>query len=110
MAAIRLKAGATFQGETLYAFTRDMLPAYAAPRFVRIQVSGPGFTRALGWGGWDFRASACVPPPPQFPMTTVPGSSCCPQHRPSVSGDGHPMSMTSSGPPRADDGIGQPFP
>ncbi|NXK16053.1 S27A2 synthetase, partial [Arenaria interpres] len=37
MAAIRLKAGATFEGQDLYAFTRDTLPAYAAPRFVRIQ-------------------------------------------------------------------------
>ncbi|NWW51464.1 S27A2 synthetase, partial [Pedionomus torquatus] len=37
MAAIRLKDGATFQGQDLYAFTGDTLPAYAAPRFVRIQ-------------------------------------------------------------------------
>ncbi|XP_010281649.1 PREDICTED: very long-chain acyl-CoA synthetase-like, partial [Phaethon lepturus] len=37
MAAIRLKAGASFEGENLYAFTRDTLPSYAAPRFVRIQ-------------------------------------------------------------------------
>ncbi|XP_074932340.1 LOW QUALITY PROTEIN: long-chain fatty acid transport protein 5 [Phalacrocorax aristotelis] len=37
MAAIRLKAGATFEGENLYAFTGDTLPSYAAPRFVRIQ-------------------------------------------------------------------------
>ncbi|XP_068277912.1 long-chain fatty acid transport protein 2-like [Nyctibius grandis] len=37
MAAIRLKAGATFNGESLYAFTGDTLPSYAAPRFVRIQ-------------------------------------------------------------------------
>lgn len=40
MAAVRLKDGATFDGDTLYTFTRDMLPAYAAPRFIRIQVSG----------------------------------------------------------------------
>ncbi|NXN61211.1 S27A2 synthetase, partial [Rynchops niger] len=37
MAAIRLKAGASFEGQDLYAFTGDTLPAYAAPRFVRIQ-------------------------------------------------------------------------
>ncbi|XP_009283743.2 PREDICTED: bile acyl-CoA synthetase [Aptenodytes forsteri] len=37
MAAIRLKAGESFEGEDLYAFTRDTLPSYAAPRFVRIQ-------------------------------------------------------------------------
>ncbi|KAM9273441.1 long-chain fatty acid transport protein 5 [Morus bassanus] len=37
MAAIRLKAGANFKGENLYAFTGDTLPSYAAPRFVRIQ-------------------------------------------------------------------------
>ncbi|NXL03491.1 S27A2 synthetase, partial [Mesembrinibis cayennensis] len=37
MAAIRLKAGASFDGENLYAFTADTLPGYAAPRFVRIQ-------------------------------------------------------------------------
>ncbi|KAM9271863.1 long-chain fatty acid transport protein 5 isoform 2-T2 [Cariama cristata] len=37
MAAICLKAGASFEGENLYAFTRDTLPSYAAPRFVRIQ-------------------------------------------------------------------------
>ncbi|NWU50629.1 S27A2 synthetase, partial [Dromas ardeola] len=37
MAAICLKAGASFEGEDLYAFTGDTLPAYAAPRFVRIQ-------------------------------------------------------------------------
>ncbi|XP_072703718.1 long-chain fatty acid transport protein 5 [Ciconia boyciana] len=37
MAAIRLKAGASFEGENLYAFTGDTLPGYAAPRFVRIQ-------------------------------------------------------------------------
>ncbi|NXT03387.1 S27A2 synthetase, partial [Jacana jacana] len=37
MAAIRLKAGATFQGQDLYTFTGDTLPVYAAPRFLRIQ-------------------------------------------------------------------------
>ncbi|XP_009577765.1 PREDICTED: very long-chain acyl-CoA synthetase-like, partial [Fulmarus glacialis] len=37
MAAIRLKAGTSFEGENLYAFTRDTLPSYATPRFVRIQ-------------------------------------------------------------------------
>ncbi|XP_017695094.1 PREDICTED: bile acyl-CoA synthetase [Lepidothrix coronata] len=37
MAAVRLKDGATFDGDTLYAFTRDTLPSYAAPRFVRVQ-------------------------------------------------------------------------
>ncbi|POI19966.1 hypothetical protein CIB84_016288 [Bambusicola thoracicus] len=37
MAAVRLKPGESFDGESLYAFTRDKLPIYAAPRFVRIQ-------------------------------------------------------------------------
>ncbi|NXD88800.1 S27A2 synthetase, partial [Halcyon senegalensis] len=37
MAAIRLKPGQTFDGETFYSFTQDTLPAYAAPRFVRLQ-------------------------------------------------------------------------
>ncbi|NXQ64187.1 S27A2 synthetase, partial [Anthoscopus minutus] len=37
MAAVRLRDGATFDGDKLYAFTRDTLPGYAAPRFVRIQ-------------------------------------------------------------------------
>ncbi|XP_010190774.1 PREDICTED: very long-chain acyl-CoA synthetase-like, partial [Mesitornis unicolor] len=37
MAAIRLKAGASFEGDKFYAFTGDTLPSYAAPRFVRIQ-------------------------------------------------------------------------
>ncbi|XP_051632296.1 long-chain fatty acid transport protein 2-like [Manacus candei] len=37
MAAVRLKDGATFDGDALYAFTRDTLPSYAAPRFVRVQ-------------------------------------------------------------------------
>ncbi|XP_062368519.1 long-chain fatty acid transport protein 5 isoform X2 [Cinclus cinclus] len=37
MAAVRLKAGASFDGDKLYAFTRDTLPSYAAPRFIRIQ-------------------------------------------------------------------------
>ncbi|KAM6364605.1 long-chain fatty acid transport protein 5 [Pluvialis apricaria] len=37
MAAIRLKAGAKFEGQNLYAFTGDTLPSYATPRFVRIQ-------------------------------------------------------------------------
>ncbi|XP_074786100.1 long-chain fatty acid transport protein 5 isoform X3 [Athene noctua] len=37
MAAIRLRPGATFEGERLYAFTRETLPSYAAPRFVRVQ-------------------------------------------------------------------------
>lgn len=40
MAAVRLKDGATFDGDKLYTFTRDTLPTYAAPRFIRIQVSG----------------------------------------------------------------------
>ena len=56
MAAICLKAGASFEGENFYTFTRDTLPSYAAPRFIRIQVSGPSFT--LGWllgGHWFFR-------------------------------------------------------
>ncbi|XP_056366126.1 long-chain fatty acid transport protein 5 [Oenanthe melanoleuca] len=39
MAAVCLKAGATFDGDKLYAYTRDTLPAYAAPRFIRIQDS-----------------------------------------------------------------------
>lgn len=51
MAAIRLKTGVKFEGQKLYAFTGETLPAYAAPRFVRIQVSGPGFTRVVGRGG-----------------------------------------------------------
>ncbi|XP_009071831.1 PREDICTED: very long-chain acyl-CoA synthetase-like, partial [Acanthisitta chloris] len=37
MAALRLKDGASFDGRSLYAFTRDTLPGYAAPRFLRIQ-------------------------------------------------------------------------
>ncbi|XP_046760790.1 bile acyl-CoA synthetase isoform X2 [Gallus gallus] len=37
MAAVRLKPGQSFDGESLYTFTRDTLPIYAAPRFVRIQ-------------------------------------------------------------------------
>nr|XP_009929825.1 PREDICTED: very long-chain acyl-CoA synthetase-like [Opisthocomus hoazin] len=37
MAAICLKAGASFEGENFYTFTRDTLPSYAAPRFIRIQ-------------------------------------------------------------------------
>ncbi|XP_032939984.1 bile acyl-CoA synthetase [Catharus ustulatus] len=39
MAAMCLKAGAAFDGDKLYAFTRETLPSYAAPRFVRIQDS-----------------------------------------------------------------------
>lgn len=60
MAAICLKAGTSFEGESLYAFTGDTLPSYAAPRFVRIQVSGPSFTRGGGVAsggqvlGWVF--------------------------------------------------------
>ncbi|KAM9168521.1 long-chain fatty acid transport protein 2-like [Mergus octosetaceus] len=37
MAAIRLKPGMSFEGENLYAFSKETLPTYAAPRFVRIQ-------------------------------------------------------------------------
>ncbi|XP_050174869.1 long-chain fatty acid transport protein 2-like [Myiozetetes cayanensis] len=37
MAAVRLKDGATFDGDTLFAFTQDTLPPYAAPRFIRVQ-------------------------------------------------------------------------
>ncbi|XP_069737572.1 long-chain fatty acid transport protein 2-like [Phaenicophaeus curvirostris] len=37
MAAICLRPGTTFQGEKLFAFTQEMLPGYAAPRFIRIQ-------------------------------------------------------------------------
>ncbi|XP_074387845.1 long-chain fatty acid transport protein 5 isoform X1 [Zonotrichia albicollis] len=37
MAAVRLRDGAAFDGEQLFAFTQETLPAYAAPRFVRIQ-------------------------------------------------------------------------
>uniref|UniRef100_A0A8C3UZK4 long-chain-fatty-acid--CoA ligase n=1 Tax=Catharus ustulatus TaxID=91951 RepID=A0A8C3UZK4_CATUS len=40
MAAMCLKAGAAFDGDKLYAFTRETLPSYAAPRFVRIQLTG----------------------------------------------------------------------
>lgn len=58
MAAIRLKPGMSFEGENLYAFTRETLPSYAAPRFVRIQVSGPGFGGGAS-RGW-FSAS-CLP-------------------------------------------------
>ncbi|NXL84100.1 S27A5 synthetase, partial [Alectura lathami] len=37
MAAVRLRPGRSFDGDKLYAFTRDALPGYAAPRFVRVQ-------------------------------------------------------------------------
>ncbi|NXP95426.1 S27A5 synthetase, partial [Passerina amoena] len=37
MAAVRLKDGAAFDGDQLFAFTQETLPAYAAPRFIRIQ-------------------------------------------------------------------------
>ncbi|XP_053908293.1 long-chain fatty acid transport protein 2-like [Cuculus canorus] len=37
MAAICLKDGTSFEGDNLYAFTRDTLPTYAAPVFIRIQ-------------------------------------------------------------------------
>ncbi|KAG6922810.1 solute carrier family 27 member 5 [Chelydra serpentina] len=37
MAAIRLKEGMVFDGETLYAHAKDFLPNYAIPRFVRLQ-------------------------------------------------------------------------
>lgn len=50
MAAIRLKPGMSFEGENLYAFTKETLPSYAAPRFVRVQVSGPGFGGLPGGG------------------------------------------------------------
>lgn len=54
MAAVRLKDGATFDGDKLYSFTRDTLPAYAAPRFVRIQVRGtqPPWGLQGGFGVW----------------------------------------------------------
>lgn len=38
MAAIKLKEGQQFDGGKLYAKVADYLPAYARPRFVRIQV------------------------------------------------------------------------
>nr|XP_034990066.1 very long-chain acyl-CoA synthetase-like isoform X3 [Zootoca vivipara] len=37
MAAICLKKGHSFDGQELYAHANDLLPAYAVPRFVRIQ-------------------------------------------------------------------------
>ncbi|XP_033025295.1 very long-chain acyl-CoA synthetase-like [Lacerta agilis] len=37
MAAICLKKGHSFDGQKLYAHANDLLPAYAVPRFVRIQ-------------------------------------------------------------------------
>ncbi|XP_025914968.1 very long-chain acyl-CoA synthetase-like [Apteryx rowi] len=37
MAAVRLKPGASFEGESLYAHAKECLPSYAAPRFVRLQ-------------------------------------------------------------------------
>lgn len=55
MAAIRLKPGMSFEGENFYAFTKETLPSYAAPRFVRIQVSGPRLWGGLPGGGfWLF--------------------------------------------------------
>lgn len=65
MAAIRLKAGESFDGESLYAFTGDTLPSYAAPRFVRIQVSAPGFTQASRWLPGDRGLVWCIFSPPQ---------------------------------------------
>ncbi|XP_062448993.1 long-chain fatty acid transport protein 5 isoform X2 [Rhea pennata] len=37
MAAIRLKPGMSFEGESLYVHAKDCLPSYATPRFVRLQ-------------------------------------------------------------------------
>ncbi|XP_068779533.1 long-chain fatty acid transport protein 5 isoform X2 [Struthio camelus] len=37
MAAIRLKPGMSFEGESLYAHAKECLPSYATPRFVRLQ-------------------------------------------------------------------------
>lgn len=39
MAAVRLAPGQTFDGQRLYQHVRAWLPAYAVPRFIRIQVS-----------------------------------------------------------------------
>lgn len=38
MAAIRLKDGCPFDGKKLFIHTKDYLPSYAIPRFIRIQV------------------------------------------------------------------------
>lgn len=54
MAAVRLKPGQSFDGQSLYAFTRDTLPIYAAPRFVRIQVS-PGALQVWLWASLSNR-------------------------------------------------------
>ncbi|NXA57403.1 S27A2 synthetase, partial [Nothocercus julius] len=37
MAAVCLKAGTSFEGESFYAHAKETLPSYAVPRFVRIQ-------------------------------------------------------------------------
>lgn len=45
MAAVRLAPGQTFDGQRMYQHVRTWLPAYAAPHFIRIQVSS-------GWWKW----------------------------------------------------------
>jgi hypothetical protein len=48
MAAVQLVPGQTFDGQKLYQHVRTWLPAYAVPRFVRIQVSQGGKNRWVG--------------------------------------------------------------
>lgn len=63
MAAVQLAPGRAFDGQKLYQHVRTWLPAYAAPHFIRIQVSSGG-------SGWEVRgvalgvaAGVTVPPP-----------------------------------------------
>lgn len=50
MAAVQLVPGQAFDRQRLYQHVRTSLPAYAAPHFIRIQVSSSG-----GRGGWEAR-------------------------------------------------------
>lgn len=42
MAAVQLAPGKAFDGQALYQHVRTWLPAYAAPHFIRVQVSMGG--------------------------------------------------------------------
>ncbi|XP_014749420.1 PREDICTED: very long-chain acyl-CoA synthetase-like [Sturnus vulgaris] len=77
MAAVCLKAGAAFDGDELFAFTRDTLPAYAAPRFVRIQVRprAPSSSARTTWSG---RVLTPVPSGTVCSSATTPAAPTCP--------------------------------
>lgn len=60
MAAVRLAPGQTFDGQKLYQHVHKWLPTYAAPHFIRVQVSLGRESSRVGVPGWGIKPKLTI--------------------------------------------------